>query len=60
MVEVDTVTFGGASASGSFRGPYCPGGGCWRLLDMVGGPVVTTCERACEPASPWVCCRLES
>lgn len=37
IVEVDTVTFGGASASGSFRGPNAPAGGCWRPLGMLGG-----------------------
>lgn len=37
MVEVDTVTFGGASASGTFRGPKVPTGGCWRPLHTVGG-----------------------
>lgn len=55
MVEVDTVTFGGASASGSFRGPYVPVGGCWRLLGIVGGPAPTTWGRGCEPTNPWGC-----
>lgn len=51
IVEVDTVTFGGASASGSFRGPNAPGGGCWRPLDIVGG-ATTVWGRVCEAASP--------
>lgn len=54
MVEVDTVTFGGASASGSFRGPKVPGGGCWRALGIVGG-APTAWERGCEATRPWVC-----